>query len=64
MSRYLVIVDNDGKAANGLFEISPEGPNAVSDSDLEQSGYPGELKSPLYLAFDVAEHPDFIGRCR
>ena len=48
MSRYLVIVDNDGKAANGLFEISPEGPNAVSDSDLEQSGYPGELKSPLY----------------
>jgi len=60
-SRYLVIVDNDGKVSDGLYEISPEGPNAVSDCDLEKSGYSGELKSPLYLAFDVAEHPDFIG---
>ena len=60
-ARYLLLHGSGGRAVDGLFEISREGPRVFSLDKLKKAGYPGDPSSPFYLVFDVQEHPDFAG---
>jgi len=59
-SRYLVLFKNTGEPITELFVISGQ-PQLNSDEELIAEGLSGKLLSPLYLTFNVEEHPDFVG---